>query len=277
MNARRVRRTVAALFLLVYAATPVGAGTAAAQTGGDPGTPTLSPAEFEAAYKARRDSARMRFTEADVEFVTGMIGHHAQALIMSEMAPTHGANPQVQILAARIINAQQDEIALMQRWLRDRGQPVPEVTIDGLNLTIELRAPGETSAPGGMAGSEDPEMRHEPGSPDEHMNHDVDRADDGHDMHAGHEAGAGHDHMMPGMLTQAQLEELDAAFGPEFDRLFLTGMIAHHGGAVLMVEELFAVDGAGQDDDVFKLASDIQVDQITEIARMELMLEKYTD
>lgn len=254
MKAPRVRRTVAALILLACMATTVGTGTAAAQTEGDRGTQTLSPAEFEAAYKARRDSARMRFTEADVEFVTGMIGHHAQALIMSEMAPTHGASPQVQVLAARIINAQQDEIALMQRWLRNRGQPVPEVKIDGLNLTVELRDP------------------HDMDSPDAHMKHD--RHDADHDMQ---EADAGHDHMMPGMLTQAQLEELDAAFGPEFDRLFLTGMIAHHGGAVLMVEELFAVDGAGQDDDVFKLASDIQVDQITEIARMELMLEEYTD
>jgi uncharacterized protein (DUF305 family) len=79
------------------------------------------------------------------------------------------------------------------------------------------------------------------------------------------------------MLTQAELEELAASFGPEFDRLFLTGMIAHHGGAVTMVHELFAVDGAGQDEAVFKLASDVQVDQLTEIARMELMLEQYTD
>jgi uncharacterized protein (DUF305 family) len=243
-------------------ATTAGAGAAAAQTEGGSGTPTLSPTEFEAAYRARRDSARMRFTEADVEFVTGMIGHHAQALIMSDMAPTHGASPQVQILAARIINAQQDEIALMQRWLRDRGQPVPEVTIDGLNLTLEMSEPDDSD------------------SPDEHMKHDADQAAPGLDMHADHDmhaAAGGHDHLMPGMLTQLQLEELDAAFGSEFDRLFLTGMIAHHGGAVLMVHDLFAVDGAGQDDAVFKLASDIQVDQITEIARMELMLEEYTD
>ncbi|MGW8283180.1 MAG: DUF305 domain-containing protein, partial [Gemmatimonadota bacterium] len=117
-------------------------------------------------------------------------------------------------------------------------------------------------------------------SPDAHMKHDADRDDAKHDMgaaHDMHDAAAGHAHLMAGMLTQAQLEELDAAFGPEFDRLFLTGMIAHHGGAVSMVDDLFAVDGAGQDDGVFKLASDIQVDQITEIARMESMLEEFTD
>ena len=193
---------------------------------------TLSNAEIEALYRARRDSARMRFTDADVEFVTGMISHHAQALIMSELAPTRGASQSVQTLAARIINAQRDEIALMQRWLADRGQPVPQVKIDGLNLTIEMKAPAADHAMHDMAG-----------------------------------------HQMPGMLTQAQLEELAAAFGPEFDRLFLTYMIGHHAGAVTMVDDLFAVDGTGQDEAVFKLASDVQVDQITEINRMQLMLD----
>ena len=78
---------------------------------------------------------------------------------------------------------------------------------------------------------------------------------------------------MPGMLTPEQLEELAAARGSDFDRLFLEYMIQHHKGAVSMVRDLFATDGAAQDDFVFKLASDIHVDQATEIARMELMLE----
>jgi len=198
---------------------------------------TLSNAEIEALYRARQDSARMRFTEADVEFVTGMISHHAQALVMSELAPTHGASPSVETLAARIINSQRDEIALMQRWLEDRGQPVPQVKIDGLNLTIES---------------------------------DAAAGDAGHDAHV---ADAAHQHHMPGMLTREQLSELAAAFGPQFDRLFLTYMIQHHGGAVTMVDDLFAVDGAGQDGAVFKLAADVQVDQITEIERMAQMLD----
>jgi uncharacterized protein (DUF305 family) len=84
--------------------------------------------------------------------------------------------------------------------------------------------------------------------------------------------GVEHEHRMPGMLTEAQMKQLGAARGAEFDRLFLTFMIQHHRGAVAMVEELFGSHGAGQDDLVFKFASDVNVDQITEIARMQRML-----
>ncbi len=183
---------------------------------------TVETAELEALYRARVDSARMRFTEADVHFMTGMIGHHAQALVMAGLAPTHGASPAVQTLCARIINAQKDEIATMQHWLRDRGQLVPEVSITGTTLVV----------------------------------HGPDYA-----MH------------MPGMLTPEQIQELVDARDRDFDRLFLTYMIQHHQGAVTMVHSLFGTNGAAQDGVVFKLSSDIQVDQITEIARMELMLE----
>ena len=157
------------------------------------------------------------------------------------------------MLSARIINAQKDEIALMQQWLRDRGQPVPEVKIDGLQLTID------------MPEADDPGMH---ADHDMHAEHDM-QADPDMGGHGGH----GDHAMMPGMLTQAELEELAAARGAEFDRLFLAGMIKHHGGAVTMVHELFETDGAGQDEAVFKLASDVQVDQTTEIARMTQMLE----
>lgn len=78
--------------------------------------------------------------------------------------------------------------------------------------------------------------------------------------------------LMPGMLTETQLKALDAVRGAEFDRLFLTGMIQHHRGAIDMVKGLFASPGAGQDEIVFKFASDVNVDQTTEIARMERML-----
>jgi uncharacterized protein (DUF305 family) len=84
--------------------------------------------------------------------------------------------------------------------------------------------------------------------------------------------GVEHVMLMPGMLTDAQLAELDAARGTQFDRLFLTYMIQHHRGAVSMVKELFGTQGAGQDETVFKFASDVNVDQSTEIARMEKML-----
>jgi uncharacterized protein (DUF305 family) len=174
--------------------------------------------------QARADSIRHPYTAADVEFMSHMIGHHAQAIVMSRWAPTHGASPSVRVLTDRIINAQQDEIATMQNWLRDRLQPVPEA-IPGFKMKMN-----------GM----------------EHMM------------------------LMPGMLTDAQMKELDAARGPEFDRLFLIYMIQHHRGAVEMVKDLFASYGAGQDETVFKFASDVNVDQSTEIARMEKMLVALT-
>jgi uncharacterized protein (DUF305 family) len=150
-----------------------------------------------------------------------MIGHHAQALVMAGWAPSHGASPSVRTLAERIINGQQDEIVSMQRWLRDRGQPVPEPSDTGMKMQ----------------------------------------------MH-----GADHAMLMPGMLTEAQMRQLDQAKGPEFDRLFLTFMIQHHRGAVTMVKDLFGTNGAAQDEKVFKFANDVNVDQSTEIARMERML-----
>ena len=206
------------------------AGLVAAACGGAAGVrsdaapaPAPSTAKLEAIYWARMDSARMGFTAADVHFMTGMIGHHGQALVMAALAPTHGASPTVQRLCARIINAQKDEIATMQQWLRDREQTVPEVHITGTLMTVD-----------------GPEYT----------------------MH------------MPGMLTPEQIRELDEVRDRDFDRLFLTYMIQHHRGAVTMVHELFGTDGAALDDVVFKLASDIQVDQTTEIARMELMLKE---
>ena len=196
----------------------------------DPATPPTRPdaaltARLEALYRARADSALTGYHPADVHFMTGMIGHHAQALVMAGFAPHNGASPSIQILCARIINAQQDEIDVMQAWLRDRGLEVPEIHIEGDRLMVH-----------------GPE----------------------HAMH------------MPGMLTQQELTELGRAQGTDFDRLFLAYMIKHHNGAVHMVNELFATDGAAQGDLVFKLASDIQADQGSEIARMELMLEALT-
>jgi len=168
------------------------------------------------------DSIRHPYTAADVAFMTRMIGHHAQAIVMSRLAPTNGASASVRTLAERIINAQQDEIALMQQWLRDRGLPVPD--------------------PAAMSG------------------------------HTGHADHAEHAATMPGMVTPAELKQLDDARGIEFDRLFLTFMIRHHRGAITMVQELIATPGAAQDQSVFKLASDVNVDQTTEVERMTSML-----
>jgi uncharacterized protein (DUF305 family) len=187
--------------------------------------PAPAPRSGPAAIaQAKADSLRHPYTEADVNFMSGMIGHHAQAIVMARMAPTHGASPAVRRLADRIINAQQDEIASMQRWLGDRLKPVPEA-IPGMKMTMN---------------------------------------------------GVEHVMLMPGMLTEAQMKELDQARGPEFDRLFLKYMIQHHRGAVSMVKDLFDTYGAGQDETIFKFASDVNVDQATEIARMEKMLVSLT-
>jgi uncharacterized protein (DUF305 family) len=85
---------------------------------------------------AKADSNRFPFTEADVHFMTGMIHHHAQALSMARLAPTNGAGQTLRTLSARIINAQTDEIKLMQQWLRDHGQPVPEPSPKGMKHTM---------------------------------------------------------------------------------------------------------------------------------------------
>lgn len=175
----------------------------------------------EAIERARSDSARIPWVAADAQFMSGMIGHHAQAIAMARLAPRNGASPSIRTLAARIINAQGDEIQLMRQWLGDRRLPVPEADPRGMKHV--------------MAGQE-------------------------------------HVMRMPGMLTDAQMTELAAARGRDFDRLFLTFMIQHHQGAVTMVKELFATDGAAQNQTVFKFASDVNVDQATEIARMQRML-----
>ena len=178
--------------------------------------------EAAAIARARADSIRHPYTQADIDFMTGMISHHAQAIAMAEWADSNDAGGAVRVLCARIINAQRDEIRIMQGWLRDRNQTVPQPDLTGMGL-----------------------MR---------MN------------------GAMHRMMMPGMLTPEQMAALRAARGPEFDRMFLRGMIQHHKGAVQMVKDLFGHEGAAQDELTFKLASDINVDQTTEIARMEKML-----
>lgn len=166
-------------------------------------------------------NAQHAYTAADIHFMGGMISHHAQALVMAGWAASHGASPSVQTLADRIINAQNDEITAMQRWLRDRHQPVPDANPHGMMMNMN---------------------------------------------------GMTHEMLMPGMLTESQLKQLDEARSKEFDRLFLTFMIQHHRGAVTMVNELFATYGAAQDITVFKMASDVSADQTIEIERMQKML-----
>ena len=86
----------------------------------NPGQGAMTPAE-----RARADSGRPPYTAADVHFMAGMIGHHAQAVLMAGWAPTHGASPSLRALCERILVGQRDEIAFMQRWLRERRETVP--------------------------------------------------------------------------------------------------------------------------------------------------------
>jgi uncharacterized protein (DUF305 family) len=107
-----------------------------AQTSRDP-APVAITGNVAAAANAKTDANRYPFTEADVKFMSGMIHHHAQAITMSKLAPTHGASSSLQTLAARIINAQTDEIRLMQQWLREHGQPVPEPNPAGMTMKMD--------------------------------------------------------------------------------------------------------------------------------------------
>jgi uncharacterized protein (DUF305 family) len=97
------------------------------------------------------------------------------------------------------------------------------------------------------------------------------RPDTAHAEHAHHGAGAAHAGM-PGMLSTSEMARLAAARGSEFDRLFLELMIRHHEGALTMVAELFGTPGAGQDTDVFRIASEVDADQEMEIIRMRGLL-----
>lgn len=91
-------------------------------------------------------------------------------------------------------------------------------------------------------------------------------------MGAGHAHGLGEGELMPGMLSREEMDALAAARGPEFDRLFLEGMIKHHQGALTMVAELFGSPGGGQETEIFRFAADVDADQDMEILRMRDML-----
>jgi len=162
-----------------------------------------------------------RASQADIDFMQGMIMHHQQAVEMTALIPSHTENKDVRAIGARISRSQSDEIIFMKRWLVARGEPVSMAM---------------------------------PGMPDMDKN--------------------GNSMLMPGMLTPQQMEALRQAKGAEFDRLFLTGMIQHHGGALVMVKELFASPGAGQDADLFDFVTDVDSGQRAEIRIMQNMLKE---
>ena len=184
---------------------------------GAPGQPTRTlPPSTRATLPPR--------SPKDVEFMQGMVMHHAQAVEMTALIESHTENKELRLLGARISKSQSDEMKFMKGWLEARGEPVS------------------------------PPM---PGMPGMDM--------PGHDM-------SGHHTLMPGMLTPKQMDALRKAKGAEFDRLFLSGMIQHHNGALIMVKDLFDTAGAGQDAELFNFATDVDSGQRAEIRIMQAML-----
>lgn len=165
-------------------------------------------------------------TTKDVEFMQGMITHHAQAVEMTALIKSRTVNKNLRLLGARISRSQSDEMKFMRWWLEVRGEPV----------SIQTAGMGNMDMPG-------MEM-------------------------------SGDQMLMPGMLTANQMDALRKAKGTEFDKLFLNGMIQHHNGALIMVKDLFDTAGAGQDAEVFNLATDVDNGQRAEIRIMQTMLGK---
>jgi len=177
---------------------------------GAPGEATRTISTAEAT-----DLSKVGATAADIKFMQGMIGHHAQAVEMVALINERTATPAMKLLGMRIQVSQDDEMNMMRGWLKDHGAEIPGP----------------------------------------HHHHTAEG-------------------FMPGMLTAEEMTALANAKGVEFDRLFLLGMIKHHGGAIQMVRDLFNTPGAGQDGSIYAFASDVDADQRMEIDRMALMLKE---
>jgi uncharacterized protein (DUF305 family) len=155
--------------------------------------------------------AGANYIKEDVQFMQGMIAHHGQAVVMAAMAASHGASPQLLKFTQKIALSQAGEIVLMQDWLAEREQMVPD--------SAQLAAM-----------------------------------------------------TMPGMLTPKELQDLDAAKGKAFDKLFLLHMIKHHEGALKMVADLESTPLSMQDGLLTGFATDVDANQRAEILKMQQML-----
>jgi len=207
--------TLAALFSLPVCAQQADPATPVVVQPGAPGEPTRTlPPSTRGTLPPR--------SPADVQFMQGMIMHHAQAIEMTAQIESHTEDKELRLLGARISSSQSDEIKFMKRWLAARGEPI-------------------SPAIGEMPGMD---MSSHPMA------------------------------LMPGMLTPKQMEALIRAKGEKFDHLFLTGMIQHHNGALIMVKDLFDTAGAGQDAELFNFATDVDSGQRAEIRIMETRLRE---
>ena len=212
---------ISRVIVLLFVVGSVGAAACKSTTGGtQAGNPILQPGAPGQQTKTittaqATDLSKVQATAADIKFMQGMIGHHAQAVEMVDLLEKNTTTPAMKLLGMRIKLSQEDEMKMMRKYLEDRGAEIPG-----------------------------PHAHHEPGG------------------------------FMPGMLTSEEMAALGAARDKEFDRLFLRGMIRHHGGALRMVQDLFDTPGAGQEGGIFAFASDVEADQKMEIERMGLMLKE---
>ena len=216
--------TLAGLFSLPVCAQQANPATPVVVQPGAPGQPTKTlPASTRATLPPR--------SPADVQFMQGMIMHHAQAVEMTALVESHTTTKDLRSLAARISHSQSDEIRFMTRWLEIRGEPISPQMPETHGMDVSTHA----------------------------MSHS-----------------GNHAMLMPGMLTAKQMEALKNAQDKEFDQLFLTGMIQHHNGALIMVKDLFDTAGAGQDAEVYNFATDVDSGQRAEIRIMRTMLGEKT-
>jgi uncharacterized protein (DUF305 family) len=192
-----------------------GSGSVSVVQPGAPGTPSRRLPDSTSAVAPPT-------SQADIEFMQGMIMHHSQAVEMTALIPSHTQDKAIRALGERISLSQADEIKFMKRWLIARNAPV------------SMAMPGM------------PEMDNS-----------------GKPMPA-----------MPGMLTAEQMHALEHAEGALFDQKFLTGMMQHHNGALVMVKQLFDTPGAGQDAELFDFATDVDNTQRAEIKIMQGMLKE---
>jgi uncharacterized protein (DUF305 family) len=227
--------------LLLMCGSAVGQQSAPIVQPGAPGQASKTLTSVTAVAATRAPS------EADVRFMQDMIMHHGQAVEMTELLKTRSQNPEVQELGHKIDVSQTDEIRFMKQWLNDRGVAVEQMaSMPGMDHS-GMAGMDHSS----MAGMDHSKMAMPAGGTDPQ---DV--------------------AMMPGMLTPRQMTALRNATGKEFDLLFLTGMMQHHGGALLMVKQLFQQPGAGQDPVLFDFANDVDNTQLAEIDIMKGILRK---
>ena len=225
LHAARASAALCAVLLAASAFAGISSSPARAQQSAPAAPVVVQPGAPGQPSKTLPSSTRATLlppSQADVEFMQGMIMHHQQAVVMTALIPSHTENKDIRLLGARISRSQSDEIRMMQRWLAVRGEPT--------SMSM-------------------PDMP------------DMDKS--GKPMA-----------LMPGMLTPAQMEALRNAKGAEFDHLFLTGMIQHHGGALIMVKALYDTPSAGQDAQLFDFTTDVDTSQRAEIRIMQSLLEK---